>query len=540
MSDSDDDLLALAGAGEEEEEEPKPVTGGKNNKSKRSRNEDDGENGDEDGDDADDEDIFVSPYPLDGKYKDSKDKQYIDSLPEIEREQILFERGEEMEKFRQRGELARRVKERRLAEKALEKKSSKQRAAKSGESGKKSQLSELKKRRQEKETRSQRRAEGIEEEDDDEEEKGSDYYDEEEEESGSDRGSVYGDEEDDERVEWADSKSKDSKRSIQLNDLNKIKFGKTLLAKYCHYPGFEHAIVGAYVRINIGYDHETQSNIYRVCLVKGLQQTNKPYSFLNRTVDSNLLVAHGRSERAFEMGICSDQSITEKEFERWKRVLEEQDLSLPSVKKLDRKYKDLVELQNHQLTSDEVNEMIQKRQKFSENSLGANAVIEKSMLQQQRVIAMEKGDFKEVESIDERLDNIERSIQRNQRQADTGMDKLAKVNERNRRSNVERVRKAEIKANENRRKAAMGQDVASDPFSRLRTSAKTFYESNRTPKERAAAQKAAEEEEEARRSAANEQEEAQSHARKSMMAKKKLSRVDDLIANLDIELEIEV
>ncbi|KAA8912124.1 hypothetical protein TRICI_003589 [Trichomonascus ciferrii] len=521
MSDSDEDLLALAGAGDEEtEEETKPMKDSK----KRSRDEssdEDGGMGDDD-DDDDDEEMFVNPYPLEGKYKDAKDKAYIEGLPEIEREEILFERGEEMEKYRQKGELARRVRERRQQEKALEKKT-KQRSARST-GGKSSQLSELKKRRQEKESRSRRRQEGY----DDSDEQASDYDDGEEEGSGEE-GSAYGDEEDEERVEWAESK--EPKRSLEVNDLNKIRFGKTLLAKYCHYPGFEDAIVGSFVRVNIGYDHETQSNTYRVCVVKGLQETQKPYTFLNRTVDAMLLVAHGRSERAFEMGICSDQPITDKEFDRWKRTMEEQDLSLPSVKKIDRKYKELVELQNHQLTSEEVNEMIKKRQKFSGASVGANAVIEKSMLQQQRVIAMEKGDFAEVEKVDERLDNLERVIQRNQKQTgETEMDKLAKVNERNRRINLERVRRAEAQANENRRKAAAMGNSAADPFSRLRTRSKIFYETNKKPSEPA----------EQKKEDDKTNDEQQEQTRKKLMAKKKLSRVDDLIANLDIQLEIEV
>lgn len=517
MSDSDEDLLALAGAGDEEtEEESKPV---KDNK-KRARDESSDEDGgmDDDDDDDDDEEMFVNPYPLEGKYKDAKDKAYIEGLPEIEREEILFERGEEMEKYRQKGELARRVRERRQQEKALEKKT-KQRSARTG-TGKSSQLSELKKRRQEKESRSRRRAEGY-----DSDEQASEF---DGEEGSEEEGSIYGDEEDDERVEWAEAK--ETKRALQVNDLNKTRFGKTLLAKYCHYPGFENAIVGSFVRVNIGYDHETQANTYRVCVVKGLQNV-KPYTFLNRTVDSMLLVAHGRSERAFEMGICSDQPITDKEFDRWKRTLEEQDLSLPSVKKIDRKYKELVELQNHQLTSEEVNEMIKKRQQFSGSSVGANAVIEKSMLQQQRVIAMEKGDFAEVEKVDERLDNLERVIQRNQKQTgESEMDKLAKVNERNRRLNVERVRRAEVQANENRRKAAAMGNRSADPFSRLRTRSKIFYETNRKPKEQT------DENKEGEKVASEEQDE----TRKNLMAKKKLSRVDDLIANLDIQLEIEV
>lgn len=50
------------------------------------------------------------PYPLEGKYIDSKDKQRIQNLPQLERERILGERAEEQSRSQFAAELARRAK----------------------------------------------------------------------------------------------------------------------------------------------------------------------------------------------------------------------------------------------------------------------------------------------------------------------------------------------------------------------------------------------------------------------------------------------
>ena len=41
---------------------------------------------------------MIDPYPLEGKYKDEADREALDNMDEMEREQILFERMQEMDK----------------------------------------------------------------------------------------------------------------------------------------------------------------------------------------------------------------------------------------------------------------------------------------------------------------------------------------------------------------------------------------------------------------------------------------------------------
>lgn len=52
----------------------------------------------------------MNPYPLEGKYKDEQDREELEAMDEIKREEILFERSQEMDKFKERQYLQQRMK----------------------------------------------------------------------------------------------------------------------------------------------------------------------------------------------------------------------------------------------------------------------------------------------------------------------------------------------------------------------------------------------------------------------------------------------
>lgn len=528
MSDVDDDLLALAGAGGgSETEDELPV--------KRKRDESDTEEeyalgsdadeGDGDGDDDEEDDDAnraspgggdsdgdddmaggvdygeKNPYPLEGKYRDDADRAKLLALPEIEREEILFDRSQEMQRFEERRYLAQRAHQRKqqLAQAQGEQRQLRREREVVGVSGtKKNQLQVLKKRRQERERRTQGAMDSDYEgsdEDEDEEKYGSDY---------SDR-----------EVEWDEGDQQEEVKPLSASDLNRIRFGKTLLAKYCYYPNFEAAVTGSFVRVNIGYNHQKQQNVYRVCQVRKLVKVNKVYTFMDRAIDQVLLVSHAGSERQVEMGIASDSPITGSEFEYWKHAMEQAQLSLPQRHRVDSKFSEMRELRRA-LTSQEIEEMVQRRQKLI-GSKGANTVLEYSVLQEQREQALEQGNKALVEELDARLASIEeKAAVRTASAADDKLSKLASVNERNRRNNVAEIRKAEIQAQAERRKS--GNVIKADPFSRLRTTARIYYNDDGEEPAPVVESSTVETEE----------------------SKVTMSALDKIIAGLDIKLEIEI
>ncbi|KAK9471945.1 uncharacterized protein V1510DRAFT_347661, partial [Dipodascopsis tothii] len=398
-----------------------------------------------------DDDEFVNPYPLEGKYKDRADQQWMETLAEIEREEILFERSQEMQRFNERKYLAQRLREN-AAQRARGDKTRTSARDKTGT--KRSTLSELKKKREEKSVRDRARS-------------GEHTY------AGTKL--VYDEDSDSARSASPEPPWK-AAPALGAADVNRVRFGRTLFAKFCHYPEFGELAVDCFVRINIGFNRERQQDVYRVCQIKAITPS-KAYTFMNRTVAASVLVTHGASERTFEMGICSDGAVTDDEYAQWREAMERDHLALPSVAAVDRKFAALQQMRERSLTADEINNMIDVRQKLTAHR-PAHSVVRKTQLNQQRIIALGRGDDADVAALDAQIAAIdERSTAL---ASDTPLDRLAKVNSRNRRANQDEIRKAEIRANESRRRAMMAQtsDVTSDPFSRLRTNIKMYYDTS--------------------------------------------------------------
>jgi RNA polymerase-associated protein RTF1 len=90
--------------------------------------------------------VFANPYPLEGKYKDEEDRDKLLKMTEIEREQVLFSRAEEMQRFKEKRDLAALVKQQ---SKDQPRRSGREGQLRSEKAGKRDGLSELVKRREE-------------------------------------------------------------------------------------------------------------------------------------------------------------------------------------------------------------------------------------------------------------------------------------------------------------------------------------------------------------------------------------------------------
>lgn len=111
---------------------------------------------------------------------------------------------------------------------------------------------------------------------------------------------------------------------------------------------------------------------------------------------------------------------------------------------------------------------------------GQSATIERSRLIQARTLASRRQDYEELAEIDKKLADLPAVAAAREEEIS---DKLAKVNERNRKANLEAVRKAEIhEAERKRRERKLAQQRASgtatpthhDPSARLKTVPKLF------------------------------------------------------------------
>ncbi|RYP67048.1 hypothetical protein DL771_007467 [Monosporascus sp. 5C6A] len=404
---------------------------------------------------ADDE---RTSYPVDGIYASEAEKEEILAMPELEREQLLAERQQELDQQRQKTLLrallkgreddAQPAKKRKASVAELDdtqRKTSRQRTkvggSKVGETS--AGIESLRRARAAKRRREEDRERHK--------DKSISFA-----RSSSDRG-------DDSDVEWSAtggnraSKSRTPEvKEIPLGDLRdfeRIRLGRSRFREVCFYPGFEEAITGCYARISIGPDREGV-NQYRMALIKGFSK-GKPYAMEKANgqsfvTDQYVRAAHGKAERDWPFLMCSDSPFTEAEFNRYKAVLQDEGLIFPKKPALGAKIDDINALLNRSWTDAEVNEKIERerslRQKYAPS--------ERDRLQKSIEEARRHGDDARVAQLQDQLDTLETprlafktSLTPNKKSAPSTpsqQDRLAQINAENRRKNNEAVRKAQI------------------------------------------------------------------------------------------------
>lgn len=512
MSDLEDDLLALAGGEDNTYESDEEITSSKRKPivaddynedddedtvlSKRRRvesgDDDDYEpqqpqQGEEEEGEEFQENELIDPYPLEGKYKDEADREALDNMDEMEREQILFERMQEMDKYRERKYLQERMKQQQQQQKNVVGRIEPTRSSGRSKTGlkpaKKDKLTELRKQRAQHSKRKSRReadyAEGSEDEEDEDDKEPEEEEEEDDDEEGFEE-DYYDDY--DGTVAWGGPSKVKKKRSTELaklEDINRIKVGRTILTQYCFHSGFEDTIVDTFGKINLGMDRSTRQPIYR--MVKIIDVKSRPeraYKLGHSNFDIFLTVSQNKDQKKdFPMSIFSDSPINQDEFDRYLKELNKTDEVIEFLDDVNSKFDELTKFYSKGLTDKDINDMIARKQKIQEkkgNISMYDAVNRKTNLLDRLKIAKQQGNLEKVQEIIEKLKDIDEILesQTSNQPTSKSLNTMTLVNERNRKLNSTNIRKAEIKF----KLTAAQQQSDGDPFSRLKTATRMFYQ----------------------------------------------------------------
>lgn len=213
-------------------------------------------------------------------YASETEKEEILAMPELEREQLIARRQEEIDRERQntllrrllqvnKQESSQSAKKRKASTADLEdgqRKTSRQRTkiggSKVGETS--AGIASLRRARAEKSDRQRRREE------DRERNKG----------KPSARDSTHDDDDAPSDVEWADKYGRRKSRSAtpekkdappaDLRDFERVRLSRSRFAEVCFYPGFDDAITGCYCRVAIGPNRDTGETEYQMGVIKGM------------------------------------------------------------------------------------------------------------------------------------------------------------------------------------------------------------------------------------------------------------------------------
>ncbi|KAI0251556.1 hypothetical protein BJV78DRAFT_1282408 [Lactifluus subvellereus] len=476
MSDSDgdfsDELLELAGATEKKR---KRREGSSKNEAKR-RKADPGMDttSDADGPESEEDDVQENPYPLEGKYIDEYDRQRLLEMPEIEREEVIAQRLEELQRITDKRNLDQMLKAQKGGEgDSVAKAAKRQHTVRGATKEKSRKLDELKAKRKAKDER--KRSRGSPKRDRSSSPMEMETSDEE-----AEDGQITKFEQEEEKERKLLGMALPNDEPMTLDDLNKVRLTRDALAKHFLAPWFEDYVKGAYVRYLVGVDK------YRIYEVNKVQIHTKQYK-INDNVPCNLALElkYGTSVEVFPMDKVSNVDFNEGEFSRFKITWEVARTKLPTKRELEKKNAQITKLMNQPMTE------VSAPPSYAEESVAGDtgkpqanwAKLERARLTQARTLALRRNDKAEVAILDGQLAELAVENPSVQPESTGGVSALlAKVNERNRKSNLEAIRRAELQeAERKRRERRLGTPTVLDPSARLRTVPRMFASRSTTP-----------------------------------------------------------
>ncbi|KAG5287168.1 RNA polymerase II transcription elongation factor Rtf1p [Histoplasma ohiense] len=437
-------------------------------------------------------------FPYEKLFYSAKDKAEVMALPEIQREELLSERAQQVDRHNQDLALRRLLASREREEaRAAEKKKRKAGATDLEESQRKSSrqkttlggrkvgetsdaIEAYKRQREQKGKRDEQRRRDA----------GSRKKDRA---GGSTDGELSDrDANGESDVEWDEGPRRRSPSvprddpPAELRDIQRARVGRSNFAQVCFYPGFDSAISNCYVRVVIGVNKESQQNEYRLCSIKKFTE-GKPYAMEAPNGRSFIttqyaVLAHGKAEKEFPFIACSDSPITEAEFNRYRQTMAVEDCKMATKSMVANKVADINRLINHQFTKEELEEKL-RRQGTNDNKM---KIFERIQLEKRRQEAIATGDEAAIAQCDAELQRFTgpklafgTTLVKPRSTEKTQQERLQELNRRNQKLNAENVRRAQLEERRRERLAAAavarGEAVA-NRFARVKTKARTHYD----------------------------------------------------------------
>lgn len=401
-------------------------------------------------------------------YHDAADKKRIEAMPEIEREALLADRSEQVEKHEQNAQLRRMLharakdeakqsaRRKRKASAAdlddTQRKSSRQRTkvggGKAGEAN--SAIAAYKKHREEKSLRDEQRKNRAAERRSD---LRLDEYSDADAEGESDNDNDY-----DYRKQKKNGRSltpptlKDDP-PVELADIQRVRIGRENFAQVCWTPGFEETLTNCYARVCLGPGRNPGQNEYRLCSIKGFQE-GRPYAIEgpnNKSfiVNKYIIAAHGKATKPWSFLECSNSRFTDDEWRRYRLTMANEDCRMPTRGQINAKLTQINALINHRFTDAEISQKLKQQNALIDM---VNRTAERKELKEKIRDAEDKGDEDAIAELEERLMNLVpmklalgTSLQPAQpARPKTEIDRFAELNRRNQKQTTENIQKAEM------------------------------------------------------------------------------------------------
>ncbi len=157
------------------------------------------------------------------------------------------------------------------------------------------------------------------------------------------------------------------------------------------------------MRIGIGLNQG--ESIYRVAEIVDVVETAKVYQLGTTKTNKGFKLRHGGEERTYRLEFVSNQPFTDDEFKRWKDALTKADRSLPSVRDIETKAKEIQSYVNYRFKDEDIDVIVKEKKRFSKDT---DTIAEKKIdLLKRRAKALENNDPAGVKEIDQMIEDLD-------------------------------------------------------------------------------------------------------------------------------------
>ncbi|KAH9462358.1 hypothetical protein Pst134EB_006257 [Puccinia striiformis f. sp. tritici] len=262
-----------------------------------------------------------------------------------------------------------------------------------------------------------------------------------------------------------------------LNDIRSVMLTRQRAAELCSTKFFEDYAKGMWVRVSVGFskDDPKREAKYRVGEIRNVIQHRKYYEVEGQATKVALVVVLAKDEKTVLLDVVSNSSIQENE---WMFVVGEckkHSIRLPTKKEISRKMKLIEKHQDWVKEESDITAQVRAKKEMRAQGRGPTTltVSERLRLESERDQAAALGNMELLGQLNRQLEQASGSFVK----TDSVMSEL---NERNRKANREEIRRAELVANDLRRQQMKalesGAAVKIDPSARVKINPKLTYE----------------------------------------------------------------
>ncbi|KAJ2609632.1 RNA polymerase-associated protein rtf1 [Coemansia sp. RSA 1365] len=211
--------------------------------------------------------------------------------------------------------------------------------------------------------------------------------------------------------------------AASLSEINTICLSRNQLEQWLFRPFLAETIIGCLVRIVTRTKDTTgEYNQYKMMevldVIQGEGRTQPPYHLNKTLTDKYLTLRFGATEKDYSMETISNSSIKPEEHSAWEAALRADHVrGYISVDHVQKKLKDLDRARNYQLSEAEVSQMIAERnrlRKIESGGSGVSVALERSQLNQLHVEARQNSDWEQLKKIEARLEELDKLTKQTQ------------------------------------------------------------------------------------------------------------------------------